>query len=90
MNNGQRKAEEEAAFIAHLTCCLLQIVIMLDLLIPQKCDLETLPNLLIAHFSEMMFQLGTVLKERMKKALIDSSFQGSFYWVLLVSWPYET
>lgn len=67
MNNGQRKAEEEAAFIAHLTCFLLQIVIMLDLLIPQKCDLETLPNLLIVHFSEMMFQLGTLLKKRMKR-----------------------
>lgn len=83
MNNGQRKAEEEAAFIAHLTCFLLQIVIMLDLLIPQKCDLETLPNLLIVHFSEMMFQLGTLLKKRMKRlsltAVFEEAFTG-FYW----------
>lgn len=85
MNNGQRKAGEEAAFMAQLMCCVFQTVIMLDFIIPQKCDLETLPNLLIGALSGNNASTGHSIERRNEEALNDNPSQESFYWVLPVS-----
>lgn len=83
MSNGQRKAAEEAALIAQLKCC--QIVVMLDLLIPQKCDLATLPNLLIGALLGNNASARHSIERSNEEALDDNSAQESFYWVLPVS-----
>lgn len=72
MNSGQRKAGEEAAFIAQWMCCVCFRVIMLDFLIPQKCDFETLPNLIGALFGNDA-STGHSVERRNEEALSGSS-----------------
>lgn len=59
-------------------CYVFQIVIMLDLLIPQNCDLETLPNLLIGALLGNNASAGHSMERRSEEALNDNSSQESF------------
>lgn len=85
MNNGQRRAGEEAAFVVQLMCFVFQRFIMVDFLIPQKCGLETLQNLLLigallennasaGHSIERRLSLATLSRELL---LGFTSFTGS-------------
>ena len=85
MSNGQRKAGEEAAFVAQLMCCVFQIVIMLDFSIPQKCNLETFPNLLIGTLLGNNASSEYSIESRNDEALNDNPSQERFYWILPVS-----